>query len=50
MAIHEVLVKLRYFAGLNMDEAAGILGISSRKAYYVWAYARSWLRRELGDG
>ncbi len=63
MGIHEVLdklalqdqqsadlIKLRYFAGLTMDEAAGSLGISSRKAYYVWAYARSWLRRELGDG
>jgi RNA polymerase sigma factor (TIGR02999 family) len=63
MDIHEVLdklavqdrqsadlVKLRYFAGLNMDEAARTLGISTRKAYYIWAYARSWLRRELGDG
>ena len=44
------LVKLRHFAGMNMDEAAGTLGISTRKAYHVWAYARSWLRRELGDG
>jgi RNA polymerase sigma factor (TIGR02999 family) len=44
------LVKLRYFAGLSMDEAAAALGISVRKAHYTWAYARSWLRRELGDG
>ena len=44
------LVKLRYFAGLNMDEAAATLGISVRKAQYIWTYARSWLRRELGDG
>jgi RNA polymerase sigma factor (TIGR02999 family) len=44
------LVKLRYFAGLNMDETAAILGISVRKAHYTWAYARSWLRRKLGDG
>jgi RNA polymerase sigma factor (TIGR02999 family) len=43
------LVKLRYFAGLRMDEAAAVLGISVRKAHYTWAYARSWLRRELGD-
>ena len=44
------LVKLRYFAGFTMDEAAEVLGISTRKAHYVWAYARSWLRRELADG
>ncbi len=43
------LVKLRYFAGLSMDEAAAALGVSVRKAHYTWAYARSWLRRELGD-
>jgi len=43
------LVKLRYFAGLNMDETAAALGISVRKAHYTWAYARSWLRRQLGD-
>lgn len=41
------LVKLRYFGGLTMDEAAKALGISSRTAYYAWEYARSWLRREL---
>ena len=33
------LVKLRYFAGLNMIEAAQALGISPRKAHYTWAYA-----------
>ena len=43
------LVKLRYFAGLNMGEAAAALGISVRKAHYTWAYARSWLHRQLGD-
>ncbi len=43
------LVKLRYFVGLTVDEAAEALGISVRKAHYVWAYARSWLRRELAD-
>ena len=42
-------VKLRYFAGLNMGEAAAALGISVRKAHYTWAYARSWLRRQLSD-
>jgi RNA polymerase sigma factor (TIGR02999 family) len=43
------LVKLRYFAGLSNAEAASLLGISPRKATQVWAYARAWLREELGD-
>ena len=37
------LVKLRYFAGLTMDEAAQALGISPRTAGREWAYARAWL-------
>jgi len=41
------LVKLRYFAGLTMEEAAKALGVSSRTAYYTWAYARSWLHRAV---
>jgi RNA polymerase sigma factor (TIGR02999 family) len=41
------LVKLRYFAGLTTDEAAQALGVSSRTAYYTWAYARSWLHRSV---
>jgi RNA polymerase sigma factor (TIGR02999 family) len=43
------LVKLRYFAGLSNAEAASLLGVSPRKANQVWAYARAWLREELGD-
>jgi RNA polymerase sigma factor (TIGR02999 family) len=43
------LVKLRYFAGFSNAEAAPHLGISPRKANQVWAYARAWLREELGD-
>jgi RNA polymerase sigma factor (TIGR02999 family) len=43
------LVKLRYFAGCTNREAASLLGISPRKANQVWAYARAWLREELGD-
>jgi RNA polymerase sigma factor (TIGR02999 family) len=43
------LVKLRYFAGCSNAEAAALLGISPRKANQVWAYARAWLREELGD-
>jgi RNA polymerase sigma factor (TIGR02999 family) len=41
------LVQLRYFAGLPMDQAAEILGVSKRQAYYIWSYARSWLHHEL---
>ena len=43
------LVKLRYFAGFTNAEAAALLGISPRKADQVWAYARAWLREDLGD-
>jgi RNA polymerase sigma factor (TIGR02999 family) len=38
------LIKLRYFAGLTVDEAASALGISPSTADNDWAYARSWLR------
>ena len=41
------LVKLRYFAGLTMPEAAKTLGLSLRNAERNWTYARTWLRREL---
>lgn len=43
------LVKLRYFAGLTVAEAADVLGVSPRKADFIWSYARAWLRRAL-DG
>jgi RNA polymerase sigma factor (TIGR02999 family) len=41
------LVRLRYFAGLNVDEAAAVLGISTATAYRQWNYARAWLHAEL---
>jgi RNA polymerase sigma factor (TIGR02999 family) len=37
------LVKLRFFAGLSIDEAATALGISASTAKRHWAYARAWL-------
>lgn len=44
------LVKLRYFAGLTVAEAADALGISSTTADRYWTYARAWLyRRIVGD-
>jgi RNA polymerase sigma factor (TIGR02999 family) len=42
------LVKLRFFAGLTNEEAAGVLGVSPRKANQIWAYARAWLLESLG--
>jgi RNA polymerase sigma factor (TIGR02999 family) len=44
------LVKLRYFAGLNMNQAAEALGISLRSAERNWTYARTWLHRALSQG
>jgi RNA polymerase sigma factor (TIGR02999 family) len=59
LAVHEVidqlsqksprkakLVKLRYFLGCTMAEAAQILGISQATAEEDWTYARAWLRRQ----
>ena len=43
------LVKLRYFAGLSIDEAADLLGISRTTAKRHWTYARAWLLAELDD-
>jgi RNA polymerase sigma factor (sigma-70 family) len=41
------LVKLRFFAGLTIEEAADLLGISAPTAKRDWAYARAWLFRDL---
>jgi RNA polymerase sigma factor (TIGR02999 family) len=43
------LVKLRYFAGLTISQAAAALGIAESTADADWAYAKSWLRLELAD-
>jgi RNA polymerase sigma factor (TIGR02999 family) len=40
------LVKLRYFAGCTLQEAAEVLGIAHKTAEEDWTYARAWLRRE----
>ncbi len=44
------LVKLRYFAGLTIDQAAQALGISTTTADRYWAYARAWLHQEISGG
>jgi RNA polymerase sigma factor (TIGR02999 family) len=41
------LVKLRYFAGLSLEETAMAMGISETTAKRYWVYARAWLFREL---
>jgi RNA polymerase sigma factor (TIGR02999 family) len=41
------LVKLRYFAGMSLPEAARALGMAPRSADRLWAYARAWLRRAI---
>jgi RNA polymerase sigma factor (TIGR02999 family) len=41
------LVKLRYFAGLTIEQAAAALGVAPSTADADWAYAKSWLRLEL---
>jgi RNA polymerase sigma factor (TIGR02999 family) len=41
------VVKLRYFAGLTIEQTAQALGISVRTANRHWAYARAWLHQQL---
>jgi RNA polymerase sigma factor (TIGR02999 family) len=41
------LVKLRYFVGMKIPEAAEVLGISEATAKRWWAYARAWLYHEI---
>jgi RNA polymerase sigma factor (TIGR02999 family) len=41
------LVKLRYFAGLSIPQAAAALGVSPRTADFLWAYAKSWLLQKI---
>jgi RNA polymerase sigma factor (TIGR02999 family) len=60
LAIHEVLdqlagedeeaanlVKLRYFAGMTMTEAAAALDLPLRTAERIWTFARTWLRHQI---
>jgi RNA polymerase sigma factor (TIGR02999 family) len=62
LAIHDVLdqlaeksprkaelVKLRYFLGCTIPEAAELLGIAPATAEEDWTFAKAWLRRRLGD-
>ena len=42
------LVKLRYFAGMTMNEAATTMGMPLRSTEALWTYVRAWLRRQIG--
>ena len=44
------LVKLRYFAGLTIKQAAEVLGVSPRTADSLWAFARAWLLQKIHGG
>ncbi len=43
------VVRLRYFAGLSVSQAAEALGVSERTVKRDWAFARAWLHRALED-
>jgi RNA polymerase sigma factor (TIGR02999 family) len=43
------VVELRFFGGLNVEQAAEVLGVSARTVESDWRFARAWLRRELAQ-
>jgi len=44
------IVELRVFAGLSVEETAGLVGVSPRTVKRDWAMAKAWLRQQLADG
>ena len=42
------VVRLRFYAGLSVEETAAALGVSPRTVNREWQYARAWLFRVLG--
>jgi RNA polymerase sigma-70 factor (ECF subfamily) len=45
------VIRLRFFTGLSVDQAAVVLGLTPRTVARKWAYARAWLRNQLAiDG
>ena len=44
------VVRLRFYAGLGVEETAQVLGVSPRTVNREWTYARAWLYRQLGYG
>ena len=53
LAVHDArkaeLVKLRYFVGLTLEQAAEVLGVAVPTAKRDWAYARAWLFKEISQ-
>jgi len=47
--IAAMLVNMRFFAGMTMEESAAALGISKRTAQRNWAFAKAWLHEALQD-
>ena len=43
-------VELRFFGGLSVEEAAGVLNVSQDTVMRDWRFARAWLARKLGKG
>lgn len=48
-ALTAEVVKLHYFGGFSLEEAADLLGMSRATAYRLWTYGRTWLRAALQD-
>lgn len=44
-----LLVEMRFFGGMTMEQCAAVLEISERTAYQEWAHARAWLRLKLEE-
>jgi RNA polymerase sigma factor (TIGR02999 family) len=49
-AVAAKLVTLRYYAGLSVEQAAEVLGLSCASAYRHWTFARAWLHGQLAGG
>ncbi|MBX9736605.1 MAG: hypothetical protein K2X32_06730 [Phycisphaerales bacterium] len=43
------VVRLKYYAGLEIAQVALVLGVSERTVKNDWAFAKAWLERELGS-
>jgi RNA polymerase sigma factor (TIGR02999 family) len=43
------LVKLRFYAGLSVEDAGDLMGLARATAYRTWDYAKAWLRMKVGE-